>query len=335
MFDLNKDLVRIANINTRTEKHGDDDVLALDVKCEARMANAVLSKFSPTLKSCLYTVDEGATQDMLNPDHMPKLQNPQMGQIKWEFEIPSVLFRIHHGEDDAEDIVLSGASCNKFTFLCQEGGTVVVGFRIQVREPKEEDVTKLLFMLNKSVKVSLINDFPDDDEEETEPAQAPTEPDLVSQASEESDDSLYPEAVTLVRKHDRASISMVQRHLRIGYNRAARLLDEMEQKGVVGPMDNEMQRAVLPFEATTESDSSPAGNNESESPAGTGTDDPLYQRAVAFVRDLNKANESILVRNLNIEEERATMLLNAMTVERILSTPDGDGMRDVLESAPA
>ncbi len=43
------------------------------------------------------------------------------------------------------------------------------------------------------------------------------------------------EAVDLVRRQGRASISMLQRRLRIGYTRAARMVEAMEEKGIVGP----------------------------------------------------------------------------------------------------
>ncbi|WP_229259827.1 DNA translocase FtsK [Duganella aquatilis] len=46
-------------------------------------------------------------------------------------------------------------------------------------------------------------------------------------------DPLYEQAVAVVRTNQRASISLVQRHLRIGYNRAARLLEAMERSGIV------------------------------------------------------------------------------------------------------
>lgn len=52
-------------------------------------------------------------------------------------------------------------------------------------------------------------------------------------------------AVGVVIKNDRASISLVQRHLRIGYNRAARLLEDMETAGVISPMDSSGGRKVL------------------------------------------------------------------------------------------
>jgi DNA segregation ATPase FtsK/SpoIIIE, S-DNA-T family len=58
-------------------------------------------------------------------------------------------------------------------------------------------------------------------------------------------DPLYDEAVAIVLKHRRASISLVQRHLRIGYNRAARLLETMEQSGVVSPMQSNGNRDIL------------------------------------------------------------------------------------------
>ena len=51
--------------------------------------------------------------------------------------------------------------------------------------------------------------------------------------------------MAIVLKNRRASISLVQRHLRIGYNRAARLLEQMEKSGVVSAMSGAGQREVL------------------------------------------------------------------------------------------
>jgi S-DNA-T family DNA segregation ATPase FtsK/SpoIIIE len=64
------------------------------------------------------------------------------------------------------------------------------------------------------------------------------------QAGGESD-PLYDEAVAIVLKSRRASISLVQRQLRIGYNRAARLIEEMERAGLVSAMQSNGNREVL------------------------------------------------------------------------------------------
>lgn len=58
-------------------------------------------------------------------------------------------------------------------------------------------------------------------------------------------DEKYDEAVALVTRTRQASISMVQRHMRIGYNRAARIIETMEREGVVGPSDGVKTREVL------------------------------------------------------------------------------------------
>lgn len=58
-------------------------------------------------------------------------------------------------------------------------------------------------------------------------------------------DPLYDEAVKIVQLQRRASLSLVQRHLRIGYNHAARLMEEMEVKGVVSKMEANGNRNVL------------------------------------------------------------------------------------------
>ena len=70
-------------------------------------------------------------------------------------------------------------------------------------------------------------------------------------AVEDDGDPLYKEAVELVRKEGRASITMLQRRLRIGYTRAARMIDMMEDKGVIAPTQpNSQVREVLDYGQT-------------------------------------------------------------------------------------
>jgi S-DNA-T family DNA segregation ATPase FtsK/SpoIIIE len=64
-------------------------------------------------------------------------------------------------------------------------------------------------------------------------------------AAGSEDDPMYDQAVAIVLQHRKASISLVQRHLRIGYNRAARLLEQMEQSGLVSAMSTNGNRELL------------------------------------------------------------------------------------------
>ena len=96
------------------------------------------------------------------------------------------------------------------------------------------------------VELSQINAFlrgqakPDYDEKVIEAS--------TTQAVESDDDDYderYDDAVALITKTRQASISMIQRHLRIGYNRAARIIEKMEKEGIVGPSDGAKPREVL------------------------------------------------------------------------------------------
>jgi S-DNA-T family DNA segregation ATPase FtsK/SpoIIIE len=66
-------------------------------------------------------------------------------------------------------------------------------------------------------------------------AEAPPWEKLLSEPEENEDEGLIEKAISIVRQSQRASASLLQRRLRIGYPRAARLLDQLEERGVVGP----------------------------------------------------------------------------------------------------
>ena len=63
-------------------------------------------------------------------------------------------------------------------------------------------------------------------------------------AADEEHDEMYDQAVAIVAEIQQASISMIQRRLRVGYNRAARMIERMEREGVVGPADGAKPREV-------------------------------------------------------------------------------------------
>ncbi|RKD75324.1 DNA translocase FtsK [Sinobaca qinghaiensis] len=70
-------------------------------------------------------------------------------------------------------------------------------------------------------------------------------PDDKVEQVEEIDDSLYDEAVAFVVERQSASVSMLQRKFRVGYTRAARLIDAMEERGIVGPYGGSKPRDVI------------------------------------------------------------------------------------------
>jgi S-DNA-T family DNA segregation ATPase FtsK/SpoIIIE len=81
-------------------------------------------------------------------------------------------------------------------------------------------------------------------DEVTEDEDAPLLGDEAGDGSE-SGDALYDQAVALVCRERKASTSFVQRHLQIGYNRAARIIERMESEGVVSTANHVGKREVL------------------------------------------------------------------------------------------
>ncbi|WP_079529901.1 FtsK/SpoIIIE family DNA translocase [Halobacillus hunanensis] len=80
-------------------------------------------------------------------------------------------------------------------------------------------------------------------------------PEEESEVKQEVDDDLYPDAVQMVIEMQSASVSMIQRRFRVGYTRAARLIDAMEDNGIVGPYEGSKPRNVLVSEMQEEQSS--------------------------------------------------------------------------------
>ncbi len=80
-------------------------------------------------------------------------------------------------------------------------------------------------------------------------------PEETNEVVDEVDDELYDDAVQLITEMQSASVSMLQRRFRIGYTRAARLIDAMEQRGIVGPYEGSKPRTVLISQSAEEQSS--------------------------------------------------------------------------------
>jgi S-DNA-T family DNA segregation ATPase FtsK/SpoIIIE len=68
---------------------------------------------------------------------------------------------------------------------------------------------------------------------------------MFRETEEDEEDELFNDAVSIIINSKQASISILQRKLRIGYTRAARLIDVMEKRGIVGPYDGRNPRKIL------------------------------------------------------------------------------------------
>ncbi|KRM19134.1 cell division protein [Ligilactobacillus hayakitensis DSM 18933 = JCM 14209] len=75
-----------------------------------------------------------------------------------------------------------------------------------------------------------------------------TDEELSTGTTNEAEDDLFEEAVQFVRLENKCSVSLLQRRFRIGYNRAARIVDEMEARGIVGPQEGSKPRKVYTTE---------------------------------------------------------------------------------------
>lgn len=104
-------------------------------------------------------------------------------------------------------------------------------------DPEEPDGSEDAEMLN------------DDEPEDTDDDLGDT-----ADSSDATDDNLYDQAVSVVRMENKATVSLLQRRLNIGYARAARIMELLEENGVVGPFAGSNPREVLPSDELDDSE---------------------------------------------------------------------------------
>lgn len=123
--------------------------------------------------------------------------------------------------------------------------------RIQGAFVTDKEVEQIVDFLRKSGRPGYTQEMVD---QITAVAKAASGP------SEETDE-FFEQAVDLILEKEKASVSMLQRQFRIGYNRAARLMDELERRGLVGPEEGSKPRKVLITRAQWEEMQSPTEEN--------------------------------------------------------------------------
>lgn len=195
-------------------------------------------------------VQSGEAPDFFTIDDRALLTNPEGGKIRLTNQSmvdDEVRRLVEHGRTCSE---LAVTHADKLSFVLTQSLVLKRIAHIGVNEERdpaqadmmEEERHDAEIILNAGAvreAFAAINEaLGGIQEHEEEPAAS------ISGVGDE-DDPLYEQARQIVIDNGRASISLVQRHLRIGYNRAARLVEQMECFGVVSPMDSSGSRKVL------------------------------------------------------------------------------------------
>jgi S-DNA-T family DNA segregation ATPase FtsK/SpoIIIE len=135
------------------------------------------------------------------------------------------------GEQGAEQLLGMG------DMLYMQGGGRIT--RVHGPFVSDDEVEKVVEFLREQGEPAYV-------EEVTEPVDPDGDAMLPGlSASGEGEKGLYDQAVSVVAREGKASTSFIQRHLNIGYNRAAKLIEQMEKEGVVGPANHVGKREVL------------------------------------------------------------------------------------------
>jgi S-DNA-T family DNA segregation ATPase FtsK/SpoIIIE len=122
-------------------------------------------------------------------------------------------------------------------------------------QPGHPEPTRIHGTYVSSQETQRIVDFIKAQRYEVEPIQIlSSEPIQMPEEEKEKDGDLFRQAVELVIRHKQGSVSLLQRRLAIGYQRAARLIDQLEEEGIVGPYDGSKAREVLVDETYLETE---------------------------------------------------------------------------------
>ena len=236
-------LATIKHLNVRKEGPEDEKILAVDVKLEIKGVDRRLcGYFDDALEAFLW---RGDTDALIQ-------RNAYLYPVVYCNEISSASVTIGNHS-------YSGCDVKKFSIEPRDGGVITLTCSVAVY-PNAADVSDLAKLVQDDAHVSIEGppDLFDIPQSAVDAAKnlndlALRDGTTVSIMDAKGEvlgtfgdkDPLYEQAVDVVVKNQRASISLVQRHLKIGYNRAARLIERMEQEGIVTAMDSSGIRKII------------------------------------------------------------------------------------------
>jgi hypothetical protein len=150
MLTLTNQRSTIAHLNIRTEKHGDKDITAVDIKLQVDIPNEFLNDLAPGMLAAFY-VDDDRRPDLLHRPLM--LRYPHLGVIRWK-EVVENWVLILNGYDQHDGRYTFNVDANKVHFECKEGGTVSFVMTLSTY-PDSEAIVVLSTWLKREISVDL------------------------------------------------------------------------------------------------------------------------------------------------------------------------------------
>ena len=155
-FELQTTDVQFVRMTPRVERHGDEDVLAVDLDMLLKTSNDALAMLHPTLRWSLYDKPDVSNADLADKgkaDEHVRLRHPSLSALKFDDELFNYVLVFHYGIDGMRDIILEDATVKKFKVICHDGGTIDLSWRVQAR-PSNEQLGRLAERLSMG-KVSV------------------------------------------------------------------------------------------------------------------------------------------------------------------------------------
>lgn len=145
---------KLATFNVRTEKHGEDDVLAFSAGLKFTGANTFLDLIAPGLRESLYSAVEGQDQLPGVEPATPLLRCKKVGSVALDVTCEGWTLEIEHGID--EPMKIGGVKVDKFRVTPHEGGSVEVALRVGSNDVDENELGRLAGKLAQMISVRML-----------------------------------------------------------------------------------------------------------------------------------------------------------------------------------
>lgn len=156
MFEHPIQQVKLSNVNARSEKHGNEHKTVYDVAIIGAFPNSSLNMFDRELRDFLYKVP--SSPDLIEaeePEQLTEPRFPLLKSLKFEKAWKGYAVTFGYGIGGDSDIVCEDCTIDKFSFSPQNGGTVIIGYRIIVSTIKPEHVGLLCEKIQQDVELTV------------------------------------------------------------------------------------------------------------------------------------------------------------------------------------